>query len=59
MTEFEIELRHILNKYSIENETDTPDFILARYLNECLTVFSNLMKRRSEWYMGNTPEGSQ
>lgn len=50
MSEFERELQSLLNKYSQENGSNTPDFILARYLNGCLTLFNATVKSRSNWY---------
>ncbi len=47
---FEEELRSVLNKYSQENGSDTPDFILAAYLNRCLTVWNVTMSEREKWY---------
>jgi hypothetical protein len=51
-TEFEVELEQLVNKHSIENESDTPDFILARYIRGCLDNFSDTMKRRDKWNRG-------
>ena len=48
--EFGNELRSLLNRYSIENESDTPDFILAAYLLACLAAFNNSVKERQVWY---------
>lgn len=39
-----------LNRRSAENESNTPDFILAEYLIGCLKVFDNATKRRDKWY---------
>jgi len=50
MSEFEKELTDLLNRYSIENESDTPDFILAEYLNNCLTTFDAAVNARRKWY---------
>jgi len=49
MSEFEKELESLVNKHSIENESDTPDFILAQYLTGCLTVFTTAIQRREKW----------
>lgn len=49
-SEFEKELEAIINRYSKENDSDTPDFILARYLNQCLDNFSAAIKDREQWY---------
>lgn len=47
---FERELRDLLNKHSKEGGSDTPDFILARYLVDCLKVYDNALKMREGWY---------
>lgn len=47
---FEAELMRLLNYHSLEGESDTPDFILATYLAQCLEVFNTTMARREEWY---------
>lgn len=46
---FEDELSKLLNRYSLENETDTPDFILAKYLTNCLENFRIIVDMRDEW----------
>lgn len=50
MSNFEQEISSIINKYSLENVSNTPDFILARYLNNCLDAFNSATKTRSKWY---------
>lgn len=40
----------VINKNSLENESDTPDFILAEYLVACLTAFNNAANARRTWY---------
>lgn len=47
---FETELEHLINKYSKENDSNTPDFILAEYLKGCLDVFNNIVPKRDKWY---------
>jgi hypothetical protein len=47
---FEYELETLINRYSKENDSDTPDFILATYVLQCLDAFSNATKRRDQWY---------
>jgi len=49
-SEFEIELQALINKHSMENGSDTPDFILAHFLVECLIVFDAAVGVRTEWY---------
>lgn len=47
---FEQELTHLINKYSMENLSRTPDFILAYYLKDCLFAYQNAQQRRLEYY---------
>lgn len=49
-TEFRAELEHIINRSSMENGSNTPDFILAEYLADCLAAFDKAVNRRAEWY---------
>ncbi len=44
---FKAKLRDLLNCASMENGSDTPDFILARYLAECLEVFDRAVSART------------
>jgi len=50
MTEFRKEIQQVINKYSKENGSDTPDFVLARYLEDTLHAFDRAMRSREEWY---------
>jgi len=52
---FEKELEQLINKHSIENESNTPDFILSRYLMNCLQTLNILTDRREDWY-GRKPK---
>ena len=47
---FEKELESILNRYSKENESSTPDFILAKYLIACLEAYNTALKKRDKWF---------
>ena len=47
---FQAELEALINKYSVENQSSTPDFILAEYLVGCLEVFNKTVIRRAGWY---------
>jgi len=55
----EIELRpqiaELLNRFSAENGSDTPDFILAQYLTDCLKAFDHAVNAREIWY-GRQPK---
>jgi hypothetical protein len=44
------ELQSLLNRASRENGSNTPDFILARFLMGCLESFEAATKARDEWY---------
>lgn len=44
------EIRAALNRHSAENVSNTPDFILAEYLLNCLNAFDAASKRREQWY---------
>jgi hypothetical protein len=44
------ELTALLNRHSMENGSDTPDFILAEYLAGCLTQWNVYSRKREAWY---------
>ena len=51
---FEQELRHIINKHSVESENgDTPDFILTKYIMNCLYAWKTAIKTREAWFGSN------
>lgn len=39
----------VCNRYSIENNSDTPDFMLAEFMTGCLNVYENTLRARTEW----------
>jgi hypothetical protein len=47
---FETELKDLINKYSYENGSDTPDFIIAEYVMDCLRSFNKAVEHRTAWY---------
>lgn len=47
---FEKELENLINRYSVENESNTPDYILVEYLRNCLDVFTSAVVARENWY---------
>jgi hypothetical protein len=53
-SKFQIELEQLINKHSVESESNTPDFILAEYLGNCLNIFNTAIKRREDWYGRNS-----
>lgn len=52
MTEsvFVKELEYLINKHSKENDSNTPDFLLASYLDNCLKIFGQVVRARDSWY---------
>lgn len=49
-SKFAKELRGLINSYSIENGSNTPDFILAEYMMRCLETFNHIVTWREKWY---------
>jgi hypothetical protein len=47
---FQIQLEHLLNRACEDNQSNTPDFILARFLTGVLTNFNSAVVRRDQWY---------
>jgi hypothetical protein len=50
MESFEKALENLINRFSEENGSNTPDFILAQYLNTCLGAFNIATRQREKWY---------
>lgn len=44
------ELGTVLNRYSKENLSDTPDFVLAQFLNNVLSAYGDAVKKRDKWF---------
>ncbi len=53
----ENDLAGVLNHYSQENMSNTPDFILAQFLLGCLATWNDTVIRREEWYGRSTATG--
>jgi hypothetical protein len=49
-SEFEEKLRALLNRTCQENESNTPDFILAEFLSQSLAAFNLAVVCRDKWY---------
>lgn len=47
---FRKDLEDLINRHSLENGSNTPDFILAEYLTDCLRTFDQYINRRETWY---------
>lgn len=48
----EKELADLLNKYSRENASNTPDFLLAEYLMDCLRAYERVVEQNRRWHGG-------
>jgi hypothetical protein len=48
LSDFKRELASVLNKYSRENLSNTPDYILAEYLNDCLDTFDKIIQLKEK-----------
>lgn len=46
----EKEFRHVINCHNGEADSNTPDFILAKYLVDCLEAFNAVCVQRETWY---------
>lgn len=50
MNSFKDELRKLLNRHSMENRSNTPDYILAAFMLKCLNAFDDAIVTRTAWY---------
>jgi hypothetical protein len=47
---FRKELEALINTHNVEAGSDTPDFLLADYLDGCLKMFDRIVRERDAWY---------
>ncbi len=47
---FRSDLESLINRHSMENGSNSPDFILATYLASCLRAFDTAVSERERWY---------
>lgn len=47
---FVSELEDLINKHSIENESNTPNFILAGFIRDCLNAYNTTVIYRDAWF---------
>lgn len=50
LSDLTTDLQRLLNRHSAENASNTPDFVLARYLVACLSAFGVAVQQRDTWY---------
>lgn len=46
---FQHDLQALINKHSQENASNTPDFLLAKYLWNCLDNYNIIVTQRDKW----------
>lgn len=51
MDEFSRELSSVINRFSMENPSGTPDFILGDLLTSVLASYNDAVQKRAEWRM--------
>jgi hypothetical protein len=47
---FGIELMQSINRYSKENTSNTPDWILSEYMQDALEAYNKAVAKRERWY---------
>lgn len=56
--DFQSELTSLINRYSRENESNTPDWILSNYIENCLLAFNTAVQQRENYY-GRDPRPTE
>lgn len=47
---FRRDLAVLLNTHNAETESNTPDFVLADYLSDCLVAFDKAVNNKDRWH---------
>jgi len=50
VSDFLEEVRGAINRACVENDSNTPDYILAQYMEDCLKAYEKACKERERWY---------
>jgi hypothetical protein len=50
MTTLQKDIEALINRHSRENESNTPDYILATFMLDCLRAFELASRERERWY---------
>jgi hypothetical protein len=58
-TKFQKELEELINRHCQENGSNTPDFLLASYLNDCLLTWNRYTQARDKWWGVNLEIGNK
>ena len=56
---FRSELAYLMNRYNKEGHSNTPDFLLAQYIEGCVTALNTVINARDVWYGANLAPGAQ
>lgn len=56
MSNFIEELCSLINRHSLENGSNTPDYLLASYLKQCLDTFDSITQQREIWHGRQRPD---
>lgn len=54
---FQLELESLINRWSMEGGSNTPDWILAKYLKSCLDAYNEAVQHRAVWYTKSVHPG--
>ena len=49
-TPFQKNVQNVINSLSLENVSNTPDHILAKFIDNVFWAANNLIKDREDWY---------
>ena len=55
---FRKDLEDAINRNSMEEDSDTPDFLLAEYLVNCLSAYERVHRETKRWHQGCVLYGS-
>lgn len=55
--DFKRDLAKLLNRYSMENGSNTPDFLLADYLFWCLLSYNSIAQKNDQWHSKDKQPG--
>lgn len=57
--QFFVELTCLINRYSVDSKANTPDYVLAEYMIDCLKTFCSSLKNRMAHIYGNANKSNQ
>ena len=50
ISDFRKDIEVLINSHSMENGSNTADYILAEYLTDCLQSYDKAVNARDDWY---------